>query len=187
MAYRKTEKVLAGIAARRAALIAGAIDVIARDGLAGLTTDAIAERAELAVGLIYKYFPDKTELLAAAVQLLLERDLKALRGSVLDYSHPVERLAAALTLLGSRIGKEYRLMSVIATQAAYREPIRAELAKLIRATEAADSPAVLAAAAYGALLEVARAGRSKDLDTLTGALLRGFGLKVSKKAGAAPA
>lgn len=182
MAYRKTEKVLAGIAARRAALIAAAIDVIARDGLEGLTTDAIAERAELAVGLIYKYFPDKTELLAEVVQQLLERDLKALRAAVIDYSTPVDRLNVALTFIGNRMTKSYRLMSAIGQQPGYSEPMRAELAKLIRATEAADSPAVLAAAAYGALIEVARSGRSRDVETVATALLRGFGLKVPKKA-----
>jgi len=65
MAYRKTEKVLANLEARRNSILASAIDVIARSGMDGLTTDAVAARAGIAAGLMYKYFPDKTELVAA--------------------------------------------------------------------------------------------------------------------------
>jgi len=44
---------------RRNSILASAIDVIARAGMEGLTTDAVAERAGVATGLMYKYFPTR--------------------------------------------------------------------------------------------------------------------------------
>jgi AcrR family transcriptional regulator len=78
MAYRKTEKVLANLEARRNSILASAIDVIAKSGMEGLTTDAVAARAGVAAGLMYNYFPDKTELVAAVFAKLLARVAEAL-------------------------------------------------------------------------------------------------------------
>ena len=96
MAYRKTEKVLANLEARRNSILASAIDVIARSGMEGLTTDAVAERAGVATGLMYKYFPDKAELIAAVVAHLLARDVAAIRDAAQAEKDPLHALAAAM-------------------------------------------------------------------------------------------
>jgi AcrR family transcriptional regulator len=169
MAYRKTEKILAGIEARKAGIMAAAIDLISRNGLDGFTTDAIAARAELAVGLIYKYFPDKTELLAAVVAQLLARDLAAIREA--------GNLPGGIRAWMQRVAANHRLMATIGAVPAYRAGIRAELAKMIRSA-GGESPAILAAVAYGAVIEAAGSLRPRDEATLTTALLKAMGLRV---------
>ena len=182
MAYRKTEKVLAQLEAKRSALIAAALDVIEKVGLDGLTTDLVAERAGVAAGLLYRYFPDKTELLAAAVAQCLERDLTAMKEA-----SNTAGLPDAVAVLASRMVINYRIVSQISRFPAYREGIRRELARLIRAdgSDAAEQPALLAAAAYGALFEAAGYIRPRDEPALSAVILRLVGAKVTKRAGAA--
>lgn len=177
MAYRKTEKVLAQLEAKRNSFIAAAIDVIAKSGMEGLTTDAVAARADVADGLLYKYFPDKTELLAAVVHHVLARDLAAMRGAI-GNSSPHDALETSLALLFTRASSNYRVMAAISQMPVYREGMRRELARLIRAT-GAETPPLLAAIAYGALFEAAGSYRPKDEPALTASLLRAFGVRVS--------
>jgi AcrR family transcriptional regulator len=179
MVYRKTEKVLAQIEAKRNSIIASAIDVIGKSGMDGLTTDAVAERAGISNGLIYNYFPDKTELLAAAVAQCLERDLAAMK----EQSN-TDGLPGAVSVLASRWVLNYRVISHIGRFPAYREGIRRELARLIRASEATESSALLASVVYGALFEAASYIRPRDEPALCAAVLRAVGVKVGTRAGA---
>src|SRR5258707_14208662 len=97
MAYRKTEKVLASMEARRNSILASAIDVITKSGMEGLTTDAVAERAGIAAGLTYSYFADKDELIAAVIAHLLARDVAAMKGAAgIEKDDPLQALAAAM-------------------------------------------------------------------------------------------
>lgn len=50
-----------------AILIAGA-QILERDGLAGYTTNAVAERAGVSIGSLYQYFPNKQALTVALLQ-----------------------------------------------------------------------------------------------------------------------
>lgn len=179
MAYRKTEKVLAQLEAKRNSLIAASIDVIEKVGLDGLTTDGVCERAGVAAGLLYRYFPDKTELLAAAVAQCLERDLAAMK----EQSN-TDGLRGAIAALASRWVINYRIISQIGRFPAYREGVRRELARLIRASDAAESPALLASVVYGALFEAAGTIRTRDEPALCAAALRACGVKVAARAGA---
>jgi AcrR family transcriptional regulator len=183
MAYRKTEKVLAQLEAKRSGLIAAAIDVIEKVGLDGLTTDLVAERAGVASGLLYRYFPDKTELLAAAVAQCLERDLTAMKAASNTFS-PADALSNSISTLASRWVLNYRTISQIGRFPAYREGVRRELARLIRASDAVESPAILASVVYGALFEAAGHIRPRDEPALCAAVLRACGVKVPARAGA---
>lgn len=49
-------------------ILQAAVDVLARDGAAGLTTNRVAERAGVSIGTLYQYFPDKTAILLAAAR-----------------------------------------------------------------------------------------------------------------------
>src|SRR5580704_8238681 len=98
MAYRETEKTRAQAQAKRNTIIASAIDVIARAGMDGLTTDAVAARAGIANGLMYKYFPDKAELVAAVFAKLLARDLETVRAAAGDEKDPLQAFAAAMAV-----------------------------------------------------------------------------------------
>ena len=134
MAYRKTEKVLAQIEARRNSIIASAIDVIAKAGMEGLTTDAVAARAGIANGLMYKYFPDKSELLATVFAKLLARDLETVRAAASDEKDPLQAFATAMAVFYEMC--QSPLSSACGANPVYRKGIENEFYRLIYATGA---------------------------------------------------
>ena len=60
-------------------MLEAATRILDKQGLAGLTTNRVAEVAGVSIGTVYQYFNDKTELLDA----LAERELQALKTSML--------------------------------------------------------------------------------------------------------
>ena len=60
-------------------MLEAATRILAREGLAGLTTNRVAEVAGVSIGTLYQYFNDKSEI----VDALAERELQALSDSVL--------------------------------------------------------------------------------------------------------
>ena len=51
-----------------AAILEGAAQVLEAGGLAGFTTNAVAERAGVSIGTLYQYFDDKAALLRAVAE-----------------------------------------------------------------------------------------------------------------------
>lgn len=181
MAYAKTEKVLAGINARRSALIASAIDIITRNGVETLTSDAVVEHAGLSIGLFYKHFPDKVELIAAIVAQRLERDLALLRDAAAAEKGPGAALVAALLVFYASLSKP-RLTRMLAEQPTYRLAIRAAIERMIRAAEICDGPkgiTLAAAGALGVLFALADLGGPPKKNAQEAVLfaLRGIGLQ----------
>src|SRR5215470_11675757 len=77
MAYRRTENVARRLAARRAAILAAATAAAAEGGMAAVQIAPVAERAGIAAGTVYRYFPSKTDLVAALVAAISEREIAA--------------------------------------------------------------------------------------------------------------
>jgi AcrR family transcriptional regulator len=69
-----------------AAILEGAAQVLEAGGLAGFTTNAVAERAGVSIGTLYQYFADKNALLRTLAEREMSAALaavaKALRGEV---------------------------------------------------------------------------------------------------------
>ena len=61
-----------------AAILEGAAQVLEAGGLAGFTTNAVAERAGVSIGTLYQYFADKNALL----RTLAEREMSAALAAV---------------------------------------------------------------------------------------------------------
>ncbi|MFB7719296.1 TetR/AcrR family transcriptional regulator [Nocardia sp. NPDC056100] len=68
-------------AVRRAQIVEAATAVIARDGVAGTTTRAIAGEAGLSLATLHYVFAGKDEVLAAVLEALLEEGKRALEAS----------------------------------------------------------------------------------------------------------
>jgi AcrR family transcriptional regulator len=81
MAYHRTEQVVRRLAQRHAAIIAAARTAAAEGGMAAVQIAAVAERAGIAAGTIYRYFPSKTDLVAAVVAAVAEREIGVVRQS----------------------------------------------------------------------------------------------------------
>ena len=166
MAYRQTENVARRLAARHAAILAAAGDAAAEGGMAAVQIAPVAERAGIAAGTVYRYFRSKTELVAALVATLSERDMAAIERAAKAAPGPLSALAAAITTFAARALARPRLAFALiaepvepdieAARNPYRQALVAQFERLIRnAVEARHLPeqdvALAASALTGAL------------------------------------
>lgn len=57
----------------RAALVAATVELLGETGLSGCATKAVARRAGVSQGALFRHFPTKNQLLAAATEAVLEQ------------------------------------------------------------------------------------------------------------------
>lgn len=168
MPYRRTENVAHRLAQRREAIVAAARALAAEGGMAAVQIAPVAARAGIAAGTVYRYFPSKTELVAAVMAAVAERELAAMRAAADRAPGPLSALAAALTTLAARSLRRRRLAwaaiaepvdpEIDAMRLAYRRALAAEiekrLAACVRAGHLAEQDVRLSAAALvGILIE----------------------------------
>jgi AcrR family transcriptional regulator len=109
MAYRRTENVVRRLAARHDAIVAAAGALAAEAGINAVQIAPVAERAGIAAGTVYRYFPSKTDLVGALVDAVSERELSAMRKAADAAPGPLSALAAAITTLAARALSERKL------------------------------------------------------------------------------
>src|ERR1041385_3023284 len=102
MAYRRTENVVRRLAARHDAIIAAAGALASEAGINAGQIEPVPRRAGVATGTVYRYFPSKTELVAALVAAVSERELGAVRRAAEAAPGPLSALAAAITTFAAR-------------------------------------------------------------------------------------
>jgi AcrR family transcriptional regulator len=168
MAYRRTENVVRRLAARHDAIIAAAGALAAEAGISAVQIAAVSARAGVATGTVYRYFPSKTELVAALVESVSEREIGAMRRAADAAPGPLSALAASITTYAARALQARTLaFALIAepadaadadTRLAFRAALTAELGgRLTAAIELRHLPqqdiAVAAPALTGALIE----------------------------------
>jgi AcrR family transcriptional regulator len=122
MPYRRTANVERRLAARHAAIIAAARQAASEGGMAAVQIAGVAVRAGIAAGTVYRYFPGKTDLVAALLTEIAEREIAALRRAAAIAPGPLSALAAAIMTFGARALRDRRLAF-----AATGEPVDAEL------------------------------------------------------------
>lgn len=83
------------------AILDAASALLVDAGLAGMTTNAIAERAGISVGSLYQYFPNKQAICAGIAGRVNERLLQGVKESVASDGTPLDRLDAAIAMLCS--------------------------------------------------------------------------------------
>ncbi|TMJ69067.1 MAG: TetR/AcrR family transcriptional regulator [Alphaproteobacteria bacterium] len=163
MPYRRTENVVRKLAARHDAIMAAAREIATEGGMAALQIVPVAERAGIATGTVYRYFPSKAELVAALVAALAERERAVLEAAAKAAPGPLSALAAAITTFAARALAQRRLAfalmcepveaEVDRARLCYRHVLAAEFEKLIRsALEAGRLPEQDAALAAPALV-----------------------------------
>ena len=180
MPYRQTENVVRRLAARRDAILAAAGDAAAEGGMAAVQMAPVAARAGIAAGTVYRYFPAKTDLVAALVAAFSARELAALERAAKAAPGPLSALAAAITTFAARALASRRLAfaliaepvepEVDAARAAYRQALVNEIKRLIR-----QCPGRRASARAGRRARRRRAGRGADRGPDRLACTRGCG------------
>jgi AcrR family transcriptional regulator len=94
MPYRPTERTRARLAAARERIVDAAFDQLAEGGYASASVAAVARRAGVATGTVYRHFPSKADLFAEVFRRASQREVDVLR-SMTDRDEPVsQRLAA---------------------------------------------------------------------------------------------
>lgn len=186
MAYRETLRVRERKAAQRLALLSAAEALVREGGFAALTVQALALRAGVGVGTVYRYFDAKDHLAAEVFRVATKREVAAVRAA-LDGDGPVAaRLAATIRLFSLRALRAPRLAWALIAEpvdpavdearliyrAAYRDAFQALIDHGIRQGELPPQPSQLVAAALvGALAEALTgplASNAGDEDLITG-------------------
>lgn len=147
MPYRRTENISRRLAARHAAIIAAARAAAGEGGMAAVQIAPVAQRAGIAAGTVYRYFPGKSDLVAAVFDEIAKREIGALRRAAAAAPGPLSALAAAVMDFAARALRQRRLIF-----AAIAEPVDAELDALrlsFRQALVAEFSARIAAAVAG--------------------------------------
>lgn len=112
MSPRNPDRAAAMREASREKLLAAALALFARDGVARTPVRAIAERAGVAVGLLYNYFDGKDALLTA----LFERGMEGVRASFAHAdagANPADRLERLLRGGAEQVARDRDFWSVL--------------------------------------------------------------------------
>jgi AcrR family transcriptional regulator len=168
MPYRRTENVVRRLAEREQAILAAATAMAGEGGMGAVQIAAVAGRAGIAAGTVYRYFPSKTDLVAELVAVVAEREIGAMRAAADAAPGPLSALAAAIVTFAARALAERRLAWAViaepvdadidAVRLDFRQSLAAELATRIRVAilggHLPDQDADVAAPAIvGALME----------------------------------
>jgi len=89
-------------AERRAAILKAARDLVSELGFRETQMTAVAERAKVALGTLYRYFPSKAELMVEVVSLVSQRELDVAEAAASTEGRASDRLAASVWIFASR-------------------------------------------------------------------------------------
>ena len=125
MAYRRTERVIRRQERRHGAILGAARAMAAEGGMAAVQIAPVAERAGIAAGTVYRYFPSKTELVTGLITAVLETEREALRRAADAAPGPLSALAAGITTLIARLLARRRLAFAVMA-----EPVDADIDRI---------------------------------------------------------
>jgi AcrR family transcriptional regulator len=168
MPYRRTENVVRRLAEREEAILAAATELAAEGGMAAVQIAAVAARAGIAAGTIYRYFPTKTDLVVELAAAVAGRELSAMAAAAAAAPGPLSALAACISTFAAHALSERRLAWAVigepvdarvdAMRLDFRQSLAGELETRIKAAIAGghlpeQDAGVAAPAIIGALME----------------------------------
>ena len=156
-----------GVATRRR-LVDAAMELTAEGGYSSASVAAIAGRAGVSAGALYRHFPSKVDLFSELFRAMAERELRAMHAAGAEAGTHLERLDAVLTTYATRALQEPRLSWALVyepvdprldavrleSRALYREQMARLIAAAIESGELpGQDPETSAAAVVGAMAE----------------------------------
>jgi AcrR family transcriptional regulator len=108
--YRPTERTEAHNAATRRRIVAAARGLIAKGGYAEAQVAAVASRAGVAIGTVYRHFPSKADLFAEVFREASQREVDAVAAAARQAADSAAaRIAAAVEIFARRALRGRRL------------------------------------------------------------------------------
>lgn len=169
MPYRRTPKVQERLDALRDSIVVAAMEQLAEHGYAGCSVAAVAERAGIAVGTVYRHFPTKAELVVRVFRQVVSREVEAVRAASERPGDATGRVVAVFETFAARALKAPRLAYALLAEPvdalidaerlefrrAFRDVVAEHVADGVRAGALpAQDAKITAAALVGAAAEV---------------------------------
>jgi AcrR family transcriptional regulator len=107
--YRPTERTAARNAETRRRIVAAARALIAQGGYAEAQVAAVASRANVATGTVYRHFPSKADLFAEVFREASQHEVDAVAAAAAEPGEPSARIAAAVETFARRALRGRRL------------------------------------------------------------------------------
>lgn len=168
MPYRRTPAIQARMDAQRATILSAAAELVADQGYAACTIAAVAARAKVAAGTVYKHFDTKADLAAELFRSIVTREVSAVRDAATHTGSATEVTTAVIeTFAGRALKQPRRAYALLAEpvdlavdelrlefRRAFRDVIADAIAEGVRTGELPPQNAdVVAAALVGAIGE----------------------------------
>ncbi|MEC3976787.1 TetR/AcrR family transcriptional regulator [Amycolatopsis sp. H20-H5] len=194
MPYRRTPKVQQRLDAQRGLIIDAAVELLAERGYGGCSVAAVADRAGIAVGSVYKHFPGKAELVVELFRKVVGGEVRAVRQASEGLGNPAERVLAVFETFANRALKAprqaYALLAEpvdapveaerLVFRRAFRDVVAGHIADGVRsgalpAQDAELTAAALVGAAAEVLIGPLTSGSASEVSELRTFVLRSLG------------
>lgn len=168
MAYRRTQAVQDRLDANRSRIVEVAHDLVAQRGYGGCSVGAVAARAGVATGTVYRHFPDKGALFAEVFRTSTQREVDAVAAAGAAAGTVAERVERIVSTFAHRAFASPRMAYALIAEpvdpqveaerlrfrGAYRDLFAALVADAVATGELPpQDPQVSAAAVVGAMAE----------------------------------
>jgi AcrR family transcriptional regulator len=166
--YRRTPAIQARLDGQRETILNAAATLLAEQGYAACSVAAVARRAGVAAGTVYRHFDSKADLVAELFRVVVSREVEAVRAAVDTASGVDDRTRAVIETFAGRALKAPRLAyallaepvdpAVDSLRLEFRTAFRDIVADVVadgvaRGALPPQNPTVVAAALVGAIGE----------------------------------
>lgn len=146
MAYRKTERVEARLADKRALILAAARMMVSEGGWGEAQIGHVAASAGVATGSVYRYFPSKADLFVEVLSTVSQREVDVLQAIADSGEAPYQSLHVAVSTFVERAMRNRRLAYALIAEPCekaldearlvYRHAISKQIMRIVKAGQA---------------------------------------------------
>jgi AcrR family transcriptional regulator len=127
MAYRRTPAVVTRLEDNRSRILSAARDLVAEGGWRHAHIASVAQKAGVATGTVYRYFPSKAELFAEVLANVSRRERDVVAAIIDGEGTPAVRLQGAVEAFARRALQGHRLAYAMIVEPCDPEIDRARL------------------------------------------------------------
>jgi AcrR family transcriptional regulator len=187
MPYRPTARTEARRAEVRERIVRAALELVRRGGYRAASVAAVAARARVTTGTVYRHFPSKSELFAEVFRVASQHEVDAVAAAMATPGPAADRIAAAVETFARRALRGRRLAwallaepvdpAVESERLVFRQAYASLFSASLRegvfdGSLPAQDPNLVAVALTGAIGEVLTQPHSADEEALVASLVQ---------------